>query len=109
MIKKYILFVLIPVLGFSQQNTFWKKNFPNRIKPLQLIERASSVSKYALYDLDITDLKTALRTTVSRDKGNSSNTVIKFPNSSGKMERYKIYRASILDEDYSKRHQEIQS
>ncbi len=109
MIKKYILIVFIPVLGFTQQDAFWKKNVSGRIEPQQLLERASSISKYALYDLDLTDLKKVLRTAVSRSKANNSNTILKFPNSSGKMERYKVYSASVLDEDFSKRYPDIQS
>ena len=74
-----------------------------------MLERASSISAYTLYDLELTDLKTVLRTVVSRSKATKSNIVVKFPNSSGDMERYRIYRASVLDMDYSKRHPDIPS
>ena len=107
--KIYILLTLIPLLGFSQKKSFWTKANTNRVEQKQLVERATSISKYTIYNLNIEGLKTELSKAVSRNSNEISNTFINIPNAKGEMERYEVYNASIMEPEFAARHPEIQS
>ena len=104
-----ILLLILPIFGFSQGESFWKKTNDVKYQQNQLLERTSTPSEYNIFTVDIEDLKSTLQTAPSRESGFSSNTFVQFPNEKGEMENYEIYNASIMESSIAEEHPEIQS
>ncbi|WP_299116565.1 reprolysin-like metallopeptidase [uncultured Winogradskyella sp.] len=107
--KIYLLLLILPLLGFSQEKSFWSKTDTNRIKQDQLVERNSTPSKFDVYNLNFEDIKGTLGNATSRNSNDVSNVYVKFPNANGEMERYQIYEASVMEPEFAAKHPEIQS
>ena len=74
-----ILLLILPIFGFSQGESFWKKTNDVKYQQNQLLERTSTPSEYNIFTVDIEDLKSTLQTAPSRESGFSSNTFVQFP------------------------------
>ncbi|RNC87213.1 MAG: T9SS C-terminal target domain-containing protein [Winogradskyella sp.] len=105
----YVLLLFIPIIGFSQNNSFWTKVNASKLERNQRIERTSTPSKFDVYNLQLSNLKQTLSSTVSRSLNVSSDTFVSFPNAKGEMERYEIYEASVMEPEFAAQHPEIQS
>ncbi|GGI57329.1 zinc-dependent metalloprotease [Winogradskyella haliclonae] len=107
--KIYLLLLILPLIGFSQEKSFWSKTNTNRIKQDQLVERNSTPSKFDVYNLNFEGIRNSLSNAISRNSNEASDLFVKFPNANGDMERYQIYEASIMEPEFAAKHPEIQS
>lgn len=75
-------------------------------------EKASRVSyptNYQLYALDLNAFKTELATAPSRLHTQQSNIIVSFPDESGKLQKFRIFEASVMHADLAASHPDIQS
>ncbi|TCK69140.1 putative secreted protein (Por secretion system target) [Winogradskyella wandonensis] len=107
--KIYLFLLILPFFAFSQKKSFWTKTSASKIQQSQLLERGSTPTKFDVYNLNFEGIKNELGNAVSRSSSLESNTYIKFPNAEGKLERYQIYNASIMEPEFAAKHPEIQS
>lgn len=111
--KKKILLVVIVLFalanGYSQAQV-WKKVSAESLSGLEKLDRTSSPSEFELYSLDFEGLKSMLKTAPSREaQTGMSNVIVSFPTPEGKMQKFRIYEASVLESEIAARHQEIKS
>lgn len=107
----FLLIMFIPLFLLSQEKgrTFWTPTDNSNIKDTELLKRSTTPSVYTLYNMDFESLKNELRDAPDRDLGVESNTYISFPNKDGKLERYQVYNASVMDKDFAINYPDIQS
>jgi len=109
---KKILLIVLAFFAFAEgfsQTQLWSKTSEGKLNILEKTERASFPSEYQLYHLDFSALKSQLAAAPSRSSKQASDVVISFPNAEGRLERFRIYEASVLEAPLAKKHQEIQS
>ena len=112
--KQFLLTLFLCLLFFavSAQNSdeLWTKKTDFEKNTSKKLARKSIPNKFETYQLNINQLKSRLNNAPKR-KGNleKSNTVISFPNEKGKLEKYQIFEASILDENLQKQYPNIRS
>ena len=105
----FFILLLLPIIGFSQGKSFWKKTDKTSFQPDELLERTSTPVKYDLYTLDLNSLKQLLADAPDRDLNISSEIVVQFPGAEGKMENFEVYNASIMEPSFAANYPEIQS
>lgn len=109
---KKILLIVLAFFAFAEgfsQTQLWSKTTEGKLNILEKTERASTPSEFQLYNLNFTALKSQLASAPSRSSKKASDVVISFPNAEGKLERFRIYEASVLEAPLAEKHQEIQS
>lgn len=97
---KKILLIVLAFFAFAEgfaQTQLWSKTTEGKLNILEKTERTSFPSEYQLYHLNFSALKSQLAATPSRSSKQASDVVISFPNAEGKLERYRIYEASVLE------------
>ncbi len=105
-----LIFNLYFVTGFSQKNQLWIKNTEENTARKQKIKRSSDPKEKQIYTLNIDLLKSKLSTATERSGGKKiKGLVIPFPNSSGEMENYQVFEASIMHPDLAARYPDIKS
>ena len=107
--KIYFILLIIPFLGFSQEKSLWSKTNVDKINKSLLVDRNSTPVKSDIYNLDFQGLKNTLNSAISRKSNSISEVYVKFPNASGKMDRYQIYNASIMEPEFAAKYPDIQS
>ena len=97
LLKIAIIVVVFFTLPASSQSTsqIWTNVSVERAKQSEQVVRKISLKKEKFYQLNVEGLKNALLNVGNRD--NIGNTVISFPNSEGKLNRYKVFEASIME------------
>lgn len=109
--KKRLLFtvmaIFMVVAGYSQN--LWTKISEERVASLAKVDRASMPREYQIFQLNYEALKVQLQSAPSRGAGDISNVIITFPNSNGKLEKFRMYEASVLEPELAARHPELQS
>jgi len=106
--------LLIVILTFFSLNSFaqrnlWSKITEDKLSNMEKFERDSRPSKYELFHLDFSNLKNVLLTAPLDVSGIESNTVITFPDYTGKMSNYIVYEAPVMEEGLAERYPEIKS
>ncbi len=108
--KKQLLFVLFLAIicsSFSQER-YWKKT--NTYSKNSVINSKKDLPNKNLFSLEIQLLKDALSNVPKRfDSNNQRKTIIKFPNTSGFLEQFYVYEASVLHPDLAYKYPEIKS
>lgn len=108
--KKLLLFVSIVLVfsGNSYGQQLWRKvSNPETLK--EVLARDSNPIQYEIYALDMNLLKSQLAAAPSRLSKTASNVVVSFPNADGKLQKYRMFEASVMDPELAKRHENIQS
>lgn len=97
--KKTLLFyfILLFYLQLSAQDNLWSDFNLNKKSHSQKVQRASTPSKFKLYNLEFEKMKEKLLQAPSDNTGKKSKITLSFPNSEGKFENFEIYEASIMD------------
>ncbi|MDP2067671.1 MAG: M12 family metallo-peptidase [Lutibacter sp.] len=112
--KQFFLTVSLCLLFFavSAQNSdeLWTKSNGFEKSTAKKLARKSIPYKYESYQLNISQLKSRL-SNASKRKGSldKSSTIISFPNEKGKLEKYQVFEASILEESLQKQFPNIRS
>jgi len=106
----FSLFFLIFTVSAQDSDELWSKvtQFEKSNAKKNFILTAPN--KYEKFHLNLDLLKSKLNNSpIRKGKLGKSNTILNFPNSIGKLERYEIFEASIMDEELQKKHPNIKS
>ena len=98
--KKILQFSLITLLFFANnyaQSSLWNKVSTERLVGLPKMDRLSIPSKYQLFSLDMTALKSQLQLAPLDSENVQSTVIIAFPNPDGILENYRIYESPIME------------
>lgn len=103
-----IIFVMTATFVWSQDKALWQQQNPNASVILK--QHHQSLKTFQSFSLNIDELRQALNGVVQRNQFSvSSNTILSFPNSEGKLQRFSIKEASIMHPDLQSRFPEIRS
>ncbi len=113
-IKRFLLTFSLCLLFFavSAQNSdeLWSKNTDFQKTTTKKLARKSIPHKFESYELNLNQLKSKLSKAPKRKENlDKSSTVLSFPNEKGKLEKYQVFEASILDENLQKQYPNIRS
>jgi subtilisin-like proprotein convertase family protein len=103
-----LLFVSITQSGFGQTE-LWKKTAEDRLLMFEKMDRSSFPSKFDLYQLDLQQLQSRLQQAPLDITSTHSDVVIPFPNSSGKIEKFTVFYAPVMEDGLASRYPEIKS
>ncbi|WP_430614917.1 reprolysin-like metallopeptidase [Flavobacterium sp. JP2137] len=110
--KKNIFWSILAFAIFSSsqaQGNLWKSTSEKEIGKSEKMNRSAVPMNYEIYNLDIKKLKNSLANTVADTDNISSKTVISFPTSGGKLERFEIYKAPVMEQGLADKFTEIMS
>ena len=100
--KNYVIKIATIVMAFislsaTSQNSdeLWTNVNAVKAKQTEQILRKIELKTETFFQLNIEGLKNALQNVGTRE--NTGNTVISFPNSEGKLNRYKVFEASLME------------
>src|SRR6056300_952393 len=105
-----ILFCVFLNLSAQNQQGLWSQiSIENASKGKQLI-RKTTPKKANFFQLNIGNLKTALRSEIKNNVTTKEiDAIVSFPNSEGQLEKYRIQESSILESDFQSKHPEIKT
>ncbi|MGH2664601.1 reprolysin-like metallopeptidase [Flavobacterium sp.] len=109
--KKPILILFFAILSFTSgfgQN-LWNKVSSERLAHADKMDRSSMPGKYELFSLDFQTLKNQLRQAPLDSQGIVSNLIVSFPNSEGKLDKYQIYEAPVMEPGLEAKFPDIKS
>jgi hypothetical protein len=107
---KLLLFIamMTSTIIWSQSNDLWQKTRSNASTTLK--ENHQSLKEFHTFSLNIDALRLSLNGVAKRNNFSvSSNTILSFPNSEGKLERFSIKEASVMHPDLQARFPDIRS
>src|SRR6218665_61283 len=109
--KKFLLIVAVVIFSFGNiyGQQLWKKVSNIEALSEKKLPRDSNPKEFEVYALNMELLKSKLAAAPSRKLMTPSTVVISFPDSQGKLQRYYMYEASVLDPELAAKHPEIQS
>lgn len=88
----------------------WIPVSEEKLSSQEKLERDSNPTEYTLYALDLTTLKERLIAAPSVEViGSTSNVILPFPNSEGKLQNYRVYESSVMHPDLAARYPGIKS
>lgn len=107
--KKLLMLIVVMSATFAwSQGKIWHKQTSNASTILK--ENHQSLKEFQTFSLNAEALKQSLNGVVQRnDFSVPSNTILSFPNSEGKLERFSIKEASVMHPDLQSRFPEIRS
>lgn len=94
--------------GFSQSR-LWSKTSEEKVAVLSKFERMSNPDKFELFSVNFSALKSALSNAPLDTSGITSNTVVSFPDYTGKISNYVIYEAPVMEKGLSDKYPDIKS
>lgn len=103
-----IALLAITSFSFAQQGSvFWKNTIkkPNAVT----FENKVQLINPKLFALDAVELKNALAPAVERGPGSSSSIIIAFPDADGKMESFRVFEHTNMEQGLAERYPEIKS
>lgn len=90
--------VFFSLSAMSQNSTeLWTSVDESKAKQSEQISRKIELKIEKFFQLNIEGLKTALQNVGDRE--NPGNTIISFPNSNGKLNKFRVFEASIMEEE----------
>ena len=107
--KTKLLLILSLTLLFSIGNTYgqqnyWTKSSESSAKNKEKVKRASFPSAYQLFTLDVENFKSAIADAPLRgESAGRSNVIVSFPNAEGKLERFRVSEAPIMESQLASR------
>lgn len=103
-----ISFFLLTISIYSQQNYWTESNLKNGIQGTTL--KNLNENHYKTFSLDYAKFKEQLTGAPIRgDFSGKSNAIISFPNTNGKLEKFRIIEAPVLSEELSARYPNIKT
>ncbi|WP_052158188.1 zinc-dependent metalloprotease [Lacinutrix jangbogonensis] len=104
-----LLLILIPIIGFSQGESFWTSKKQDELKNEKILEKNIEINSADYFSLDLQSLKNKLDQAPHRSSNTNSTIFVNFPTIEGKTKNYNVYNASILEENLANNNPEIQS
>lgn len=100
--KNYLLKIATIILAFfslsalsQNSNELWTSVSELRAKQYESISRKIELKTEEFFQLNIEELRSALQNVGDRE--NRGNTIISFPNSEGKLNKFRVFEASIME------------
>ncbi|WP_243473328.1 reprolysin-like metallopeptidase [Winogradskyella sp. MH6] len=107
-IKLLVITLVMSTIMWSQDSVLWQKQRTSANKILK--ESHQTLKTYHTFGLNADALRQSLTGVAQRNQFSvSSNTILSFPNSEGKLEGFSIKEASIMHPDLQERFPEIRS
>jgi subtilisin-like proprotein convertase family protein len=106
-----ILFFILTVFAMGNvaaQNSVWNRIDQSQVASEKLA-RDSKPTTFLLYSLDLNALKAKLHNAPSRNSNQQSNVIVAFPNTSGVLQNFRIYEASVMHPELAARFPGIDS
>lgn len=105
-----IFIVLLGIFStdIMAQRNLWNETSKESFSLLQIKERASVISDYKVYHLEIEALRSQLTQVPLRGQ-TISDVIVLFPNHEGEIEPFRIYEAPVLHSDLANQFPEIKS
>ncbi|WP_445453579.1 reprolysin-like metallopeptidase [Flavobacterium sp. 25HG05S-40] len=108
--RKLLIVALLAASSFSfaqNKSTLW--NSTTKKSNMVALEARMQLPENNLFDLNLTSLRSNLRTAPARMANVKSTTILSIPNAEGVLERYTIFENSIMDPSLAARYPEIKS
>lgn len=108
---KVILFTVFMFSAANAQNSsYWTKNSTAGVASLSKIARLEMPKRFEVYTLNLEVLKSKLVTAPLRENyASQSGVELYFPNASGTLDRYRVYKAQVMHSDLAARYSNITS
>jgi hypothetical protein len=103
------LFMLIVFFVGNAQNNFWTLTESRLLDGFPKMDRDANPTRFETYHLNFSQIKNSLLDAPDRTLTQNSALYLSFPLSDGKMESFKIFKASIMHQDLASRYPDIQS
>lgn len=108
------LFTFVLVLSFfsglNAQNSYWHKISSSDVQKKAKVSRNTIPQNYEVYQLDVQQLKNALKDAPMREQTlGKSNLILEFPNAEGKMEKFRVTESPIMPAGLSSRFPQIKT
>jgi subtilisin-like proprotein convertase family protein len=104
----WIALLCITFQGFSQNN-FWVKQSKNNVNQEDLVHYETQVSRFDVYQLDVSNLVNTLNNAPLRFEQNLSNVTITFPYSNGKYGQFEMFEVQTLHPELAANYPGIKS
>lgn len=104
-----ILVLTFLLVSISVNAQLWSPISPAKAQAKSKELRKTTPTKYQLFNLNTTELRSILQRTPSRVQQKSSSIVIQLPTAKGVLQKFRILEASVLEEGLAKRFPSIQS
>ena len=110
MMKKItILFTFLCSILILEANEIWTKVSKEQLKSYKKVNRSSFPNKAEYFLLDIEALKIKLGNAPERFVQNTSDLIIEFPDSEGKLEKFKVVSSPIMHADLAAKYPMIKT
>ncbi|MCP1996766.1 reprolysin-like metallopeptidase [Flavobacterium sp. HSC-61S13] len=104
-----VLILVFVTFYANAQNHTWKSISLKELSTIEKTERVSIPSEYTVFQLDLKGLSNIVQQAPLEDSNPSTHTITSFPDSNGKMERFKIFKAPVMSVALSKKYPQISS
>lgn len=108
--KKITLLLIIFSLnlGFGQQN-YWNKTDETKLVSKEKFDRATNPSNYQIYNLNFQVFKELLANAPMENPELQSDLILQFPDFNGKLSRFKVFEAPVMEKDLMDKFPSIRS
>jgi hypothetical protein len=110
--KLLLLLLVVFSFSFAQEKTskIWTISSEQEVANYPLKRRSSTPIDFKIYKLNIDLLKSRVVNAPARETSNGfSDVVVSFPMLNGKLERFKVFKSSIMADELQVQHPEIQT
>ncbi|WP_179375431.1 zinc-dependent metalloprotease [Winogradskyella wichelsiae] len=114
MLKNYalkistVIIVLISISAQGQNSTqLWTSVNAEKAKQSQQVVRKIELQKEKFFHLNLENLRNTLAQVGNRE--NIGNTIISFPNSEGKLSKFKVFEASVMESELQAKYPDMRS
>jgi subtilisin-like proprotein convertase family protein len=105
-----LLFSINSSQGQNKSNSIWKKTTSSQLVKKSLVNNNSYSANTEFYELNINQLKLALKNAPLRETANGiSNVIIDFPIGNGKLSSFRIMEAPVMHPDLAAKYPSIKS
>ncbi|NJM78893.1 MAG: hypothetical protein HC854_03355 [Flavobacterium sp.] len=104
-----LIICAISTITTYSQSKLWTKVSEDKMILLEKFERANMPFQYELFNVNFSAMKALLSKAPLDSEGKTSNLVIDFPDYNGKLSKYTIYEAPVMEKGLSDKFPEIKS
>ena len=103
-------FVSLFTISAQEYDTLWSKTTVSAESGIKKVTRQDLPNSFKIYNLNVDLLKSKLANTPQRKDGlNKTSPIISFPNGKGTFERFRVFEASIMEEELQRKYSNIRS
>ncbi|MGJ8548353.1 zinc-dependent metalloprotease [Winogradskyella wichelsiae] len=103
-----VIIVLISISAQGQNSTqLWTSVNAEKAKQSQQVVRKIELQKEKFFHLNLENLRNTLAQVGNRE--NIGNTIISFPNSEGKLSKFKVFEASVMESELQAKYPDMRS